>query len=449
MHASYLAKIIRTDSGKIFVYDGLTSKIISIDCEESSRKKNLSELSKEIFPELFRRGLLQQEHFKSAQWNVSFGEYKNFLDHSLPVLILQITRSCNLACGYCVYSGKYLHVRPTANDSMSPEIVRRSIDFYAAHSGGVPVRRISFYGGEPLLEFRKIKNTVSYAEKVFSNKSFNVSISTNGMLLGRHVFDWLQENPNVKIVVTLNGTFQDKYRRTLGDAGTFETVMANLSLLRESYPELWEKQIAFIANYMTLTEVANIFTFYERLGVTEQPLFLTSIRRDLANEELQHLLKTDNRKEASALKALQKKFLKNPDGIIKNFFKSELEILDERKIFHADDAMQIASCMPFAVKLFVRTDGKFNLCERTSDSLILGDLDNGFDEEAILQAMYEVEKLITNTCRDCWAQRVCMICFQNMVDANGTIRKKIPSHICKSIRRNLYELLKIYCEVYG
>lgn len=449
MHSSYLAKIIRTDSGNIFVYDGLTSKIISIDRGESSRKKFLSELTKEIFPELFRRGLLQQEQFKSAQWNVSFGEYKNFLENSLPALILQITRSCNLACGYCVYSGKYLHVRPTANDDMSSEIIRRSIDFYAAHSGKVPVRRISFYGGEPLLRFSEIKKAVSYAEKVFSNKPFNVSVSTNGILLGKNVFDWMKENPNVKIVITLNGTFQDKYRRTLGGAGTFETVIAKLSILRESYPDLWGKQIAFIANYVSLTEIADIFTFYERLGVTEQPLFLTSIRRDLANEEIQQMLKTDNRKETSARKALQKNFRKNPNGIIKNFLKSDLETLDERKIFNADDAMQIASCMPFAVKLFVRTDGKFNLCERTSDALILGDLDNGFYEETISQVMYEVEKLITNTCRDCWSQRICMICFQNLVDENGEIRKKIPSHICKSMRRNLYELLKIYCEVYG
>lgn len=444
-----LAKLIRTDSGKLFVYDGLTNKLISIDCGAAARKKKLSELSKEIFPELLRRNLLQNKRRNPARWQASFEEYKNFLDDRIPILTLQITRNCNLACSYCVYSGKYPHVRPAANDDMSPEIIRRSIEFYAAHSSKVPVRNISFYGGEALLRFREIKKAVAYADNVFNGKPFEISVSTNGTLLDKNVFDWMRENPNVKIHITLNGAFQDRYRKNPSGEGSLETVMTNLTLLRESYPELWGNQTFFISNYVKLTEVPAILKFYEQFVIPKNPIFFTGILHDLANKEIQQLLKTDIRKKSLVRKALRQEFYRNPSGLIKNFFQSDLEILDKREIFDADDEMKIASCMPFTAKIFVRTDGKFNMCERTSDTLILGDLDIGFNEQALAKILSEAEQLINRNCRDCWAQRICFTCFQNMTDENGKIREKFPTDICRNMRRKLHELLKIYCEVYS
>ena len=444
-----LAKLIRTDSGKLFVYDGLTNKLISIDCGAAARKKNLSELSKEIFPELLRCNLLQNKRRNPARWQASFEEYKNFLEERIPILTLQITRNCNLACSYCVYSGKYPHVRPAANDNMPPEIIRRSIDFYATHSGKVPVRNISFYGGEPLLRFLEIKNAVAYANNVFKDKPFEVSVSTNGILLGKDVFDWMSENPNVKINITLNGSFQDKYRKNSIGEGSLEPLMENLTLLRDNYPELWENQTFFISNYVKLTEVSAILTFYEQFAMTNNPIFFTGIRHDLANKEIQQLLKIDKQKESSTRKYLRKKFYENPNGLIKNLFQSELEILDKREIFSVDDEMRFASCMPFTSKVFVRTDGKFNMCERTSDALILGDLEHGFDYQQLAKILLEAEQLINQNCRDCWAQRICFICFQNMTDANGKMRKKLPTPLCRNMRRKLRELLQIYCEVYS
>lgn len=444
-----LTKLIRTDSGKLFVYDGLTNKIISIDCGAAARKKNLPELSKEIFPELLRRNLLQNKRRNPARWQASFEEYKNFLDDRIPILTLQITRNCNLACSYCVYSGKYPHVRPAANDDMSPEIIRRSIEFYAAHSSKVPVKNISFYGGEPLLRFLEIKNAVAYANNVFKGKPFEVSVSTNGILLGKDVFDWMSENPNVKINITLNGSFQDKYRKNSIGEGSLEPLMENLTLLRDNYPELWENQTFFISNYVKLTEVSAILTFYEQFAMTNNPIFFTGIRHDLANEEIQKILKIDKQKESSTRKYLRKKFYENPNGLIKNLFQSELEILDKREIFSVDDEMRFASCMPFTSKVFVRTDGKFNMCERTSDALILGDLEHGFDYRKLAKILSEAEQLINQNCRDCWSQRICFICFQNMTDANGKMRKKLPTPLCRNMRRKLRELLQIYCEVYS
>ena len=392
---------------------------------------------------------MREGNFVKANPKINFEAYRNFLADEIPALVLQITRSCNLRCSYCIYSGNYSHMRQFAEEHMSPEVMIQSLDFYAAHSSGPSKADISFYGGEPLLFFSMITSGVEYAKKIFKDKPLEISISTNGLLLNEQVCQWLSDNPIVKVVITLNGSFHDRFRKTPSGKGSFETIMNNLKLLQENFPHIFEKQISFIANYFSFAEIAELRKFYkEQIG--KPPEILNRIRRDMGNETIKKFFPSDEECEQSARRALQKEFISNSDdNFLSLLYKARIELLDTRKIFSMEDGMEIACCLPFSVRLFVRTDGKFNVCERTGDFFTLGDLNYGFDEEAIQQAIDEVKQFVNRNCASCWAQRICLICFQNMVDEHGKIRKKIPSHICKNMRQNLYELLQIYCEVYG
>lgn len=444
-----LCKVIQTDSGRLFVYDGLTSQIISIGLKRSLSGEISESLEEEIIRALFQQGLLSARERESARWSIPFEIYKTALNFEIPHLVLQTTRNCNLNCAYCVYSGNYAHVRPAIAENMPLETMLRSIDFYAAHSKNTDKAVISFYGGEPLLRFRDIVVATEYAKKIFQDKPLEILISTNGLLLQSQVYHWLHANPNIKLVMTLNGPFQDKYRRDFAGNGTLEAIMRHIRTLKTNYSKVWNKQLIFIANFTSFTEVAEILRFYqEQVKINEQPLFLTTIRRDMGNDKIQALLQIDSEVEQSARKALRQEYYAHPEGLLSTLYKSNIELIDERKIFTSTE-MDVESCLPFSVKLFVRTDGKFNVCERTSDSFILGDLDNGFNEKAIQRVMTEVEQLVYRNCRECWAQRICLLCFQQMVDEKGQIRSKIPEQICRDMRENLYELLKMYCELYN
>ena len=59
-----------------------------------------------------------------------------------------------------------------------------------------------FFGGEPLLNFTLIKETVKYAiERVKeSNKKINFSITTNGTLFNDEVIEYLNEHSFVVLV---------------------------------------------------------------------------------------------------------------------------------------------------------------------------------------------------------------------------------------------------------
>ena len=104
MNSVPLAKIIKTHSGRVFVYDGLTSRIISV------KQKNFCH-DDEIISKLIQRGLLNTGCLVAANWNISRTDYETFLSDKIPALVLQTTRSCNLRCDYCIYSGKYFHMR--------------------------------------------------------------------------------------------------------------------------------------------------------------------------------------------------------------------------------------------------------------------------------------------------------------------------------------------------
>lgn len=436
-----LAKVIRTQSGRIFVYDGLTSRIISV-----KQKKILRD--EEIISKLIRRGLLSNQRLGVVDWNVSRMDCEKFLSDKIPALVLQTTRSCNLRCDYCIYSGKYFHMRPHAPEHMPAEIMLRSVDFYAAHSCNTSMAEISFYGGEPLLRFAEVTAAVDYAKKIF-DKPLNFTMSTNGTLLDEKVSAWLADNPNVKIIVTLNGTDHDKFRKDFFGRGTLEIIMARLQALKKNFPHVFEKQVSFIANRHSFAEVAALRKFYvEQIG--KLPERINRIRRDMGNAEIQKLFPVADEHECDALSRLHKNFFDNPDeDFSRLLYGARIEMIDTRKIFAPEDPMIVSCCRPFAVRLFVQTNGRFNVCERTSDFFTLGDLEHGFDVDKIFSAMADVSETINRNCRDCWAQRLCLLCFQHLVDERGQIRKKIPESMCRDMRKNFLETLELYCELYG
>jgi putative peptide-modifying radical SAM enzyme len=84
-----------------------------------------------------------------------------------------------------------------------------------------------FYGGEPLVNFSKMKEIIDFFEK--SKKEIKFFMQTNGKLLKIVPFDYL--NKISKILVSLDG---DKERTDFNRGrGTYEIVMNNLKHIRE------------------------------------------------------------------------------------------------------------------------------------------------------------------------------------------------------------------------
>lgn len=80
----------------------------------------------------------------------------SYLTSKLQSICLQVTQDCNLRCKYCAYSENYKN-RVHNNKTMSIETAKKAVDFLIHNSSESDIVGISFYGGEPLLNFKLIR----------------------------------------------------------------------------------------------------------------------------------------------------------------------------------------------------------------------------------------------------------------------------------------------------
>jgi len=140
---------------------------------------------------------------------------------------LCLTHDCNLRCRYC-YAGK-----KHAN-SMSYETARRAIDFLYEESGGKCC--VTFFGGEPLLEFDLIQNIVEYSNVTYGH-AIAFRMSTNGTLLSPEILDFLDRN-EIFFVLSIDGCSEqhDLMRITAAGGGSYDLVAQHIDRILEINP---------------------------------------------------------------------------------------------------------------------------------------------------------------------------------------------------------------------
>ena len=160
-------------------------------------------------------------------------------------LTLQVTQQCNLRCEYCAYSGLYEN-RTHANKNMDFDTAKKAIDFFLNHSRDSKQITFGFYGGEPLLMFKLIKQCVDYIERSVEGKEIMYAITTNGTLLSDEIVDFLAQH-HVLLSISLDGSRKehDLHRKFRSGEGSFDVIMENVRRLKERYPE-YGKEVGFL-----------------------------------------------------------------------------------------------------------------------------------------------------------------------------------------------------------
>lgn len=161
---------------------------------------------------------------------------KYILKNGLKEFLLEVTTGCNLRCNYCVFSQNYSHNRNHGNKLLSYEQAFKSVNFYLdlckkAKSYNPNIKpMIGFYGGEPLLNYKVIKDIVIQLKKNDVFKEIEFTITTNGLLLDDEKISFFIEN-NVIVLFSLDGpkSQHDRNRVDANGKGTFEDVMKNIN----------------------------------------------------------------------------------------------------------------------------------------------------------------------------------------------------------------------------
>ncbi|RQW78516.1 MAG: 4Fe-4S cluster-binding domain-containing protein, partial [Methanothrix sp.] len=149
-------------------------------------------------------------------------------------LMLNLSNDCNLSCKYCLAQcGSY----GKSGGKMSEKVARDSIDFLVRESLGEHLI-ISFFGGEPLLNFEIIKAIIEYSkdkEKSHGKKICH-HLTTNGTLFNEEIISFLKNN-RCRVTVSIDGDREnhDKMRIFSDGRGSFDRIRQWLPLMLGNY----------------------------------------------------------------------------------------------------------------------------------------------------------------------------------------------------------------------
>lgn len=164
-------------------------------------------------------------------------EYRQYANKTLnaPIkaLCLHVSHDCNLRCKYCfAETGDF----GTGRKLMPVEVGKKAIDFLIEKSVGRENLELDFFGGEPLMAWDTVVETVKYARSIEKQhgKHFRFTMTTNGMLLDDEKIKYINEEMS-NCVLSLDGRKEvnDNIRVTPNNKGSYDIIVPKFKKLVE------------------------------------------------------------------------------------------------------------------------------------------------------------------------------------------------------------------------
>ena len=221
-------------NGRVLVVNDIGySMFLSID-EFIALCSNPNRLDKQIYRELVeKRFILEGNSFIASDYLADeLQSMKGFLKQSTSLHIFVVTNNCNMSCVYCQAQSEY----NKSFGNMSIETARKAVDI--ALESPSDTLTFEMQGGEPLINFRTIKEIITYAEQKKGNRYIHYCITTNGTLLTPEVIDFFQKY-NVSVSISLDGSKEiHDYNRRM------KSQQSNYAIVEKMIPELRKRDIS-------------------------------------------------------------------------------------------------------------------------------------------------------------------------------------------------------------
>ncbi len=145
-------------------------------------------------------------------------------------LIVFPTEQCNFRCTYCY--------EDFAIGAMKQPIINGICRLIDQRAPGLDALKISYFGGEPLLNMKAVRHISSYAQSISISNGFRYisNATTNGYLLDVSRMEELISLGCDHFQISLDGwgDTHDRTRRARNQLGTFIKIWANLIALRST-----------------------------------------------------------------------------------------------------------------------------------------------------------------------------------------------------------------------
>jgi len=302
----------------------------------------------------------------------------------VQAICLAVTHRCNLNCQYCFESAY-----PERESDMSLDNARAALRLFPEDSD----MSISFFGGEPLLQFDLIRQIVGDAERMAADRKVNISfhITTNGTLLTREISEFLDAH-GFSMIVSLDGekvihnSCRGMHAETMrGLASLSGLGITSRTTLRSTYTPgnvLLAERLRFLNGLARAGLASNISVEPVSLP-PDHPLAITPQMRSTLAEEYHEAAK----------------------WVIEEVRAGRRPIF-----FHFDKlASRIASGSPAPTECgagwhYISVDpaGRLHACHR--EGAVIGDVHSGIN---LFKAGAWADNSLRRSCEKCWLRYVC------------------------------------------
>ncbi len=232
--------VLDVNSGGVHIVDELTYDLldnIEPPFDEKCPEKVVDKLSKVYSVEDIESCYDEIVELYNEKILFSEDDYEKYAKYSVasPVkaMCLNIAHDCQLRCKYCFAStGDFGQGRKL----MTLETGKHAIDFLLENSGDRTNLELDFFGGEPLMNFKVVKQIVEYARsrEAEYNKKFRFTITTNGLLLDDDKIEFInKEMSNVVLSIDGRKEINDYFRVLPNGQGCYDMILPKYKKLVE------------------------------------------------------------------------------------------------------------------------------------------------------------------------------------------------------------------------
>jgi uncharacterized protein len=353
---------------------------------------------------------------------------------------LELTKGCNLRCGYCYYAAREEAYDPRTR--MSHEVAYQSVEVLLRDGPAEQPVHVHFFGGEPLLDFPLLRDVTLYGERRAreEEKAITFEVTTNGTRLEPEVIEFLNAHA-IAVGVSFDGPpeVQDA-ARPLAGGSSYALAAPKIRALLASRAGTELRTHASVVVTRRELDLVRLVRHLEELGFTK---ILLTPATDLDGKS--HGIREEDLPRAfAAIDALAVEYerrVRAGEAVAETWFPRLVG-----RILSGERKTQF--CSGGRDYLGVAADGKVALCyrffedERYSMGSVQSGLERGVTERILAAPLDE-----RTVCSRCWARHYCGGgCHHDNQTSSGAIETPNPVS-CELFRHGMDRALEAWARL--
>lgn len=353
--------------------------------------------------------------------------------------VLEATEDCNFRCKYCpntINLGS--NVRQHAKRYMSLETAKAAIDYYFEQYVKIFKQlskekqtlmtetlppTLSWYGGEPLLNFEVMEQATEYFKQKpwntfgIETKDLFFSTNSNMSIMNDKILDYLVSN-NVQLFASLDGPKEenDKCRVFADGSGTHDIIVKNLRKIRERDENYFRDRVSILAVVADDYDKEVCWKYFKDGEFSD--LEVSTSRQEYV--DCSYIAPVNE------LKRLEEGFEDDYRDIINDIDKAHVDDSSINNIEYLLPYVKVQTDNPHGTNNFnimltcpmgidnnmIGVDGDMHICHKTDGSDPFANIYHiPVDYDKLVDIFVEHNRAVNNGgCRSCWAVRYCTVC---------------------------------------